>query len=180
VKLRQARLEDAEAMARVHLQSWRESYAGIVPDEILKNLNMAERVKGWKSQLGPAYQGPRFNFVAEDSQDGVVGFASGGPLRTEWGSDMHLPEELKDFSDGEFYAIYLLKSHSRRGVGKRLFECVVQGLKAKGFKSMLVWVLKDNAPARRFYEAMGGLEIGKSKITIGRELGQVAYGWKQL
>lgn len=178
--LRLARFEDAESMAAVHLQSWREAYVGIISDEILKNLNMAERVQGWKDQLGSGYEGSRFNFVAEDPKLGVVGFSSGGPLRENWGKDMKLPEALKNASDGEFYAIYLLKSHQGRGIGKGLYDRVAGKLKENGFKSMLVWVLKDNAPARKFYEKMGGHEIGAAKITIGRELDQVAYVWKKI
>jgi len=180
VKLREARLEDAEGMARVHLQSWREAYAGIIPDEILKNLDLAERVKGWKNQLGPSYEGARFNFVAEDPSQGIVGFSSGGPLRQDFGKEMKFPEDLKGVSDGEFYAIYLLKSHQGKGSGKKLFDCVVDGLKARGFRSMMVWVLKENMPARKFYEARGGVAIGKAVITIGRQLDQIAYGWKKL
>ena len=46
---------------------------------------------------------------------------------------------------------------------------------------MLLWVLKDNRPARKFYEALGGTTLREKSIEIGSQsLIEVAYGWKNL
>jgi len=46
---------------------------------------------------------------------------------------------------------------------------------------MLVWVLVDNHPARRFYEALGGQELRTQPIEIGGvTLEEVAYGWQDI
>ena len=46
---------------------------------------------------------------------------------------------------------------------------------------MLLWVFKDNHPARRFYESMGGEYVEQKTITIGgTDLMEVAYGWKDI
>ena len=46
---------------------------------------------------------------------------------------------------------------------------------------MLLWVLQDNHPARRFYESMGGEHVDEKTITIGgTDLIEVAYGWKDI
>jgi GNAT superfamily N-acetyltransferase len=176
--VRKARISDAEAIAKVHVQSWRETYPGIVSEEYLKRLSVKDREAAWSKNLED--QSERFNFVAENTSVGVVGFSSGGPLRGEAQSFAPaLPENAKAAYDGEFYAIYLLKAFQKSGSGRALFEAVVKELKQRGFKSMLVWVLKDN-PACAFYEAMGGRLLGQTKITIDKELDELAYGWESL
>jgi GNAT superfamily N-acetyltransferase len=92
---------------------------------------------------------------------------------------MSFPSQLKSAYDGEFYAAYLLRAFQRRGIGRAMFEGVKSGLKGRGFGSMLVWVLAEN-PAVHFYQAMGGIEAGRSKITIDRELENIAYGWEKI
>ena len=39
--VRPARLEDARAIARIEVETWRSTYAGMLPDRVL--LNMSER-----------------------------------------------------------------------------------------------------------------------------------------
>src|SRR5262249_5639606 len=99
----------------------------------------------------------------------LVGFASGGPERTED------PEYA-----GELSAIYLLESHQRRGIGRRLVQAVVERLAQAGLHSMIVWVLAEN-PSRRFYEALGGELVRQDKIEIGGVIyDKVAYGWRDI
>jgi len=46
---------------------------------------------------------------------------------------------------------------------------------------MIVWVLRDNADARKFYERLGGAYVRTQPITIGSALLQeVSYGWRSL
>ena len=50
-----------------------------------------------------------------------------------------------------------------------------------GMNSMLLWVLAENWPARRFYEAIGGEYISEQQLRIGNtQLPEVSYGWKTL
>jgi GNAT superfamily N-acetyltransferase len=167
VILRPARLDDAPALARVHLQCWREAYQGIVSAAYLQNLDLEKRAQSWRETLAPSYAGGRFTFVAEEPGEGVVGFSSGGPLRPEG-------------PGGECYALYLLKSRHRRGIGSGLYGRVVEELKRRNFGSMLVWVLKENLAARKFYESKGGRPGSVSSIVIDRELEQVSYLWDAL
>ena len=67
------------------------------------------------------------------------------------------------------------------GIGRQLTEAVVSRLLELDLRSMLVWVLADNAPARRFYEALGGRYVREQPITIGgASLVEIAYGWKDI
>jgi hypothetical protein len=57
---------------------------------------------------------------------------------------------------------------------------MAQALGERGFRSMVVWALKDN-PACGFYERMGGTPAGEQDIAIaGVTLPEVAYGWREL
>jgi GNAT superfamily N-acetyltransferase len=108
-------------------------------------------------------------FVAED-QRRMVGFASGGPERA--GEEGYA---------GELYAIYVRQEAQGKGYGRRLVRAVTEGLREAGLNDMIVWVLRDNRPARNFYERLGGVYVRDQPITIGSSLlREVSYGWKSL
>jgi ribosomal protein S18 acetylase RimI-like enzyme len=108
-------------------------------------------------------------YVAEDGHE-VVAFASGGPERA--GEAGYA---------GELYAIYVLEKAQRQGHGKSLVRAVTGGLREMGLSDMIVWVLRDNAPARGFYERLGGVYVRTQPITIGSAtLQEVSYGWRSL
>ncbi|GMA50003.1 putative N-acetyltransferase YuaI [Alicyclobacillus contaminans] len=141
-QIRKVNPTDAGAIAKVHVDSWRTTYRGIVPDDFLDGMSYAVSEARWRrisAQNAPDYA----MFVAEDEDGSIIGFANGGRERS---GDA-------DY-DGELYAIYLLQAHQRRGIGRALFQNIVQHLVVNGFRSMLIWVLEDN-PACRFYESMG-------------------------
>ena len=156
-------------MARVHIEMWRTAYAGIVPDEHLAGLSYERREAVWV-QILSRDEPAQCNFVAETVGGEIVGFAGGGPER-----------EGDSTYKGELYAIYLLQEHQRRGIGRRLACAVAHGLLSSGFDSMLLWVLEDNRPARRFYESLGGEQVGRKTIEIGgADLVEVSYGWRDI
>lgn len=165
LNIRAATVEDAPALAQVHVTSWRETYRGLVPDDYLASLSVAERTERWRGRLSGADPGA-FTLVAEDNNGRIVGFATGGPER---GGD--------PVYTGELYAIYLLQAAQRAGLGRRLVQAVVERLLARGHTAMLVWTLAAN-PSRGFYERLGGQPIRSTTITIGgADLEDVAYGW---
>jgi GrpB-like predicted nucleotidyltransferase (UPF0157 family) len=78
-------------------------------------------------------------------------------------------------------AIYVLAEHRGRGIGRKLMTEAALGLQQRGCGAMLVWVLKENAPSRRFYERLGGEILNEQPLVIGgAELIEVAYGWPDL
>jgi hypothetical protein len=54
-------------------------------------------------------------------------------------------------------------------------------LAAQGFRSAGLWVLKDNLPARRFYEALGG-RLGPEQFFDlgGQTVTEVAYRFEPI
>jgi len=138
----------------------------LLAEEFLAALSEPGYTERWERVIG---DGASLVFVAEDAGE-VVGFASGGRERA--GETGYA---------GELYAIYLLGSAQRHGFGRELFREVVEGLRDMKLADLIIWVLRDNQPARRFYERLGGVYVRAQPITIGQAtLEEVSYGWRRL
>lgn len=165
MNIRKAVLEDAEGIAKVHVDSWRTTYKGIVPDSFLENMSYAEREELWKKVISESAV-----LVAENEEGHIIGFASGGKERSG---------DYPVFQ-GELSAIYLLEDAQGKGVGKKLLEEIMSVLKDQGLTSMLVFVLKEN-PATHFYQALGGEIVDEIEIEIGgKVLKELLIGWRSL
>src|SRR5712692_3194918 len=165
--IRSATLMDAPAIARVHVASWRSTYHGVLPDEFLDSLSEANYEERWKRVITEPTSKV---YVAEDDGGDLVGFASGGRERAG-----------EEGYEGELYAIYVVDAAQRRGFGRELVRAMVGGLRELGLADMLVWVLRDNPPARDFYERLGGVYVRSQPITIGSvTLEEVSYGRRRL
>jgi GNAT superfamily N-acetyltransferase len=166
VRIREAAQADANAIARVHVDTWRTAYRGLIAAAFLESLTYEAREKRWAAILGdPAYGKKTFSFVAEDA-GAIVGFASGGPER-----------EADPVHAGEIYAAYVLEAYHRRGVGRLLLASVGERFVRDGVSAVMVWVLAGN-PACRFYEARGGVRLRTKMAEIGgASYEEIAYGW---
>ena len=162
--VREATIDDAEATARVHTLSWQTSYRGLLPDSVLDALDVDVRAEKRRARMENA---TGVFLVGCDAEGEIVGFCDAGPSRE--------PGEIR----GEVYAIYLLDSAKRHGLGRALFERAMTWLRDRSLVPVSVWVFEDNPGARRFYEAMGGQLEGRSDITIGGDMYmEVSYVWK--
>jgi len=165
--IRPARLDDADGIARVHVDSWQVSYRGILPSDVLDRIDVGQRLESRRRILR---DGGGVHVVAFDVTHGdIVGFCDGGPSRRG------RPEQ------GEIYAIYLLHRAKRYGLGRDMFEAVTARLAAAGKSSLLLWVLEDNHHARRFYEALGGRAADQLHTTVaGFPVIERAYVWDRI
>ena len=138
---------DIEGKARAHWASWHETYTGLVDQAFLDALT-------YEKCLAIAKRYPE-GLVAElDGQ--IIGFALCGPCR-----DDDLAES------GEVYAIYVLKSYHRKGIGYALMNACLDKLKDN--KQIAVWVLSGNQTAIEFYQRYGFVFDGRQKeITLGK------------
>lgn len=166
--IRQAHLEDAPAIAKVNVDSWRTTYAGIVPKTFLDDMSYEEYENRWINRLSDSGSNI-FIYVAEDQPRQIVGYVIGGPNRDP--DDVYL---------AELYAIYLLQSHQGYGLGRMLTQRLVQSLLQADMHSMLLWVFAGN-PAQHFYEALGGQRLRTNQFELaGIILEEYAYGWKDI
>ncbi|GLV59415.1 putative N-acetyltransferase YuaI [Dictyobacter sp. S3.2.2.5] len=168
VTIRPATLQDVEGLARVHVDTWRTTYRGLIPADYLAGLTYEPRLRMWTQILNRAAE-HNFVFVAVGEAGQVVGFISGGPERSN-----HAVYK------GELYAIYILADQQGQGIGRELVRVLSRSLIQAGFSSMLVWVLDGN-PAQHFYLRLGGQYIASKPEQIGgAELTELAYGWPDL
>ena len=157
---------DAEAIARVHVESWRTTYPGMLPDRLLSSMEVPDYENRWARTLHDPYR--RSIVLVAEEADRVVGFASCGRER-----------DGEQVYEGELYAIYLLQEAQGRGHGRALVEASASALAVRGVTSMVVWVLRENARARGFYERMGGEYLRERPLDMGIDISvpEVSYLW---
>ena len=170
---RRADVTDSDMIAAVHVASWRETYRDIIPGELLDGLSVEARAAMWRSVLSGAVDWDGTSvFLAESGTD-IVGFGACGAQRDE---------NLKERGfDAEIGAIYVLAAHQRTGVGKGLMQLMARSLLASGRQAASLWVIRENAHARAFYEELGGALLGERVEDLsGTTLIEVGYGWRDL
>ena len=163
--IRAADTEDAPAIARVHVETWRAAYTGIIPQHYLDGLTVQNRSIGWVRLLE---RGTRdtVTLVSETNDGNIVGFASAGRLRHD---DVRY--------QGEISSLYVLPRYQRARHGRRLFLAAANRLVQSGHSGLFVWVLADN-PARRFYDSLGGTVVAETiRNFAGKPLREIGYGW---
>jgi ribosomal protein S18 acetylase RimI-like enzyme len=157
--IRPATRDDIPGLARVHVQSWLETYGGLMPQEILDSITLEARILQWDRTFNQPYG----IFVAlEDDQ--IVGFASCGVAQ--------------DFlrADGELFTLYLLNAFQHRGFGRALWNAVLEFAQARNWESMVVWVLESNILAQGFYKHSGCKLVDRRvEVLRGVKLPEVAY-----
>lgn len=166
--IREATVADARAIGEVHVQSWFESYQGLVQDGWLAQLDVNSCSADWTKRLTEIAP-PKCCFVSVGDGDEVTGFVNAGPTR-----DNDIGEHA------EIYAIYLLDRVKRQGVGRGLMFHAVSRMRVAGFRSVCLWFLKDN-PARGFYERFGGSIVAERPFSrFGFTLPSLGYVWEDI
>jgi ribosomal protein S18 acetylase RimI-like enzyme len=147
IKVRDATADDIAGIAQIHVDAWRAAYRGHIPDTVLDALNVEDRARMWRGNLGRA--SPSRLIVT----DPLTGFCFHGPSR--------------DGEDGvaEIFAIYVRPDCWRQGAGRALCERAEHDAIGRECKALTLWVLKTNDPARRFYERVGYAADGAERIN---------------
>jgi len=166
-RIRAATKADVPAIARVHVQVWNESYRGLVPDALLAALSVERNARMWETIIDSGEQ--TATHVVETDAD-IVGFGSATKARDE-----------RLGTSGEVTSIYLIDRIRRRGLGRALFASLLRTLAERGHASVGLWVLVNNAPTRRFYEALGGRPAAARTLENSHgDLPEIAYVWDDL
>jgi GNAT superfamily N-acetyltransferase len=170
--IRPARFDDAHALAEVHVSSWRAAYRGIVADSILDDLSVEAWTERWRQRISAETATRTLVLTSEET---VIGFATVGPARD---SDCSADETQ------EVYAIYLRSEYWRHGYGRRLYLASEEQMRRSGANGAVLWVLRDNARARRFYEGQGYTvdrvqpkrtrQLNLAELRYRKELGAVS------
>jgi ribosomal protein S18 acetylase RimI-like enzyme len=146
MQFREAQHSDVAAIARLHANSWQQTYRGMMPDAFLDGDVVANRLQLWNDRL--ANDRPdQFVCLAEDGAN-LVGFICAiGNEDPVWGSfieNMHVAQAYK-----------------RQGIGTELMQAAAVWLKVRHADlGVYLWAIEANDGARRFYERLGGENVG--------------------
>lgn len=145
--------EEMDGKGYVHWKSWQETYAGLMPQEFVEAVTLEQAVS-W------AHSWPENTLVLKT--DGrVIGFSC-------FGDSPDLDQA------GEVFAIYLLADCQGQGLGLVLMEDTMEELAHK--PQVILWVLKGNEKAIRFYQRYGFAFDGAERSkAYGTELRMI---WK--
>jgi len=167
--VRKAAPSDAWSIAGIYVDSWCNTYAGLLPEALLIGLNTDDHERRrWRHELARRSD-KHVAFVAEVSDHGVIEFASGGLVRNR---------QIKH--DGEVYTLYVADEYHGFGLGKRLFTTLAAQLFKAYVSSLIVWVLLGN-PARYIYEALGGKLVAHRHATMGgAPIEEIGFAWEDV
>jgi GNAT superfamily N-acetyltransferase len=149
--IRGATVEDAHGLALVHVRSWQQAYRGLMPQDVLDNLSIAEREANWARIVAETPRGSRTLVALDD--DRLVAWASYGDAR-----------DADAVGTGELWGIYAHPDYWSTGVGHVLIEAVEEALRADGHGTAYLWVLEGNDRAAAFYERHGWASDGGEKV----------------
>lgn len=162
MEIREATIDDVKYISRIHALSWKEAYRGIVPQAYLDEL----KEDFWV----PAFTG----WIKGNALAAQLIYDRGSPVGCiAYGKSRD--EALHDW--GEIVSLYLLKEYFGKGYGSGLFASALQDLRQSGYKSIYLWVLKENERARRFYER-NGFQCSTDECIfeiMGKQLTDVRY-----
>jgi L-amino acid N-acyltransferase YncA len=166
--IRMARRADAASIARIFVESWRDTYANILPDAALTAMSAKGETHSWAATImRQSMRNPVL--VAADAQDRLYGFLSAGPSR----------DRALQF-DAEVFTLYVAPGHTGQGIGGALLDWCFNLFRRAGFRSAIIWALADN-PSRFFYERQGGKLVAERTIRVfGAMQRENAYGWRNM
>jgi GNAT superfamily N-acetyltransferase len=168
IAIRRATTQDAPAIAAVRIDSWRNTYRGLIPDAYLDAMQLDQSIALWDRVLS-AGRNDTSVFVAGKDGD-VIGFAAGNMLK-----------ESRYDLDAELSAVYLRREFQRAGVGRRLVAAVASAQREHGAHGLIAWVIAGNKGARAFYERLGGTLLVEQPFEWdGMPLVEAGYGFADI
>ena len=175
--IRPATPNDAQAVARIRVQGWRFAYQGLISQDYLDSLSVAEdteRMRGYLSQLPQnsppsrsasvqgSGDGEKQSFMLAVRSDAVLGFCrfSAAPDKTDRAESAVPAGTL----NGRLHSLYIDPDTLGQGIGHALMSHALSTFAAWGCEHANLWVLEGNSRAISFYERQGWRCTGATKV----------------
>lgn len=148
--------EHYAAISLIHAMGWRETYADAIPKSYMDQEITDQR---WIPFLRECHSGGvNHGLLLYDGTEPVCS-AVYGPARIgaqAHGGTMTIAFDAEQYRGwGEIISIYTHPRHTGKGYGHAMVQEIFRRMKAQGFAGSLVYVLRENQGARRFYEREG-------------------------
>lgn len=153
--IRNIKKEDIPQVVDIQILGWQTAYKGIIDDSYLNSMNREERIELRNKDFD---QG---GFIVAESNNEIVGFS-------RYVNNNFFSPKTPEV-DCELTALYTKPNLKGCGIGTKMFQYVLNEFKKQNKTKMIIWCLKENYPARKFYEKMGGKIIGEKTIHIGNK-----------
>lgn len=146
--VRPANPDDAQSMAKVHVDTWRETYRGLMSDATLDNPNfLSWREHFWTTALTDPQRAGNFAAVATH-QESIIGIA--------------MASHPRDAGSQHLFILYTYAAFHGSGAGGALLDAVLDPQ-----HSATLWVADPNPRAQAFYRNHGFVLSGEVKVEDG-------------
>lgn len=152
-EIRRARLGDEAVLAGIQIASWRAAFAPILPEDVLARCTQPE-------QSAEMYR----RLLAQGKGNGYLLSVDGRPHCLAWWDAARREEAA---GDAELIALHSLPDRWRQGYGSAMMDAVLEDMRAAGYKTVMLWVFRDNHRARQFYEKHGFAPSGRIEDPLG-------------
>ena len=162
MRIRRAQSTDAEAVGRIHVESWNVAYRGIMPDDVIARTDLAYRTRFWSERIAD----PEWPVFVIEENGQRVAFCQMVPSRDPDDDSTRV---------GHITSIHVLPHLRGRGHGRALVDHVLAEFQHRGFSEVTLWVLEQNSPARKFYERYGFRQDAATRRYPRTEVPEVRY-----
>jgi L-amino acid N-acyltransferase YncA len=169
-RIRPAEESDAQAIANIYVDTWRATYAGILPSKVLIEMSAERQMVIWARAIRHSQGHAEEEIVVIERENlEVIGVSSCGFNR-----------DRDSNYEGEVYTLYIHPDYQNNGYGETMLANLFKIMIKQGYKNAIIWVLSSN-PSRFFYEAMEGKRIREREEKLwGTSVREIGYGWSDL
>ena len=144
MKIRHATKSDFQAIADIHIESWKDSYSGVLPAEFLASQISRELITHWdKVEINSE------DVILVAEENSMIGFIAVWCRPIPFIDNLHVRPPMRS-----------------KKVGSALMKAVAKELINQGEKTAYLWVFENNLRAIRFYERLGGIQKEQSMKTV--------------
>lgn len=164
-EIRDAGPDDALDIAALHVASWKTAYRGMVSDQALDDLAIADFEPIWRETLA-AFPG---NVQGAWLGTSLQGFVCAGPI---------VDRDPDQVLDGFIHALHVAPDLKGRGIGKALLHAGFRWLLSQGCSMAGLWVFEKNLASRMFYKRMGGEDVARQMTDVlGEDVPEIGMQW---
>lgn len=149
INIRKVTINDLRIISNIHVDTWRNSYKGILSNNFLANLSYDKQLEKWLNRLIYNNNNNEFMYLIEYNSE-IVGFSSAN---------------ITDSYDGYINTIYIKNEYQKKGLGKKLFLFIKRKLNELGARRIFLWCFEENKN-KNFYLKLNGRIVNQQIVNL--------------